>query len=169
MKRILLLLIAVAWTSSSCEKDDICDENTSTTPRLIIHFYDSSNPTLDKPVTNLLIVGEGMEEGILFNATSTVQVPLKTTADITKYRFILNYNNANTALINEDELEFKYTPNNVFVSRACGYKSIFILDEDNPYTLRDNPTPDGLWMQNVTVSQPNILNENEIHLKITSL
>ena len=36
MKKILLLLAFIAL--SSCEKDDICDATTITTPRLIIEF-----------------------------------------------------------------------------------------------------------------------------------
>ena len=167
MKKILLLLVAIAWTSTSCEKDDLCDPTISTTPQMIIHFYDITNPTLDKAVTSLLIIGEGAQDSIQFNAKSVIKVPLRTTADITKYRFILNYGNTDPSFVNEDEIEFKYTRQNIFVSRACGFKTIFILDNTNPYTLTDNPTPDQIWMKNVTVSQPNILAENEIHLKVS--
>jgi hypothetical protein len=168
MKKILLLLIAVAWTSSSCEKDDICDANTPTTPNLIINFYDISNPTLDKAVTNLVIIGEGLETGLKYNGVNSIKVPLKTTTDITKYKFILNYGNtANPEIVNEDNLQFNYTRNNIFVSRACGYKTIFILDNESPFVQTDAATLDGLWMQNITLSQPNIIDENEIHLKVS--
>lgn len=166
MKKILLLLVAIAWSSSGCEKDDLCDENTATTPRLIINFYDVSNPSVPKPVTNLVIIGEGQATGIQFN-DSSVAVPLKTEADVTKYKFILNYGNTtNPEFVNEDDLEFSYIRNNIFVSRACGFKTIFVLDGENPFIQTDAATPDGLWMQNITVMQPNILNENEVHLKI---
>lgn len=165
MKKILLLLIAVAWTSSSCEKDDICDEATATTPRLIIHFYDFNNPALDKNVTNLVIVGEGLSEGLKYNE-SQIGVPLRTTADFTKYRFILNYGNADPALVDEDNLQFNYTRNNNYISRACGFKTLFVLNAENPYQLTDSGAAEGLWIKNITLTQPNILNENEIHLKI---
>mgnify|MGYP006353373257 FL=1 len=46
MKKTILLLLAVAFTFSSCEKDDICDANTPTTPRLVIGFYDFLNPAI---------------------------------------------------------------------------------------------------------------------------
>jgi hypothetical protein len=59
MKKILVLLLVVSvQLFSSCEKDDICDPNTPTTPRLIIDFYNIEDPTKTKNVTDLAIVGE---------------------------------------------------------------------------------------------------------------
>lgn len=163
----MLLLIAFAWTSSSCEKDDICDANTVTTPRLVIDFYDVTNPTVKKTVTNLAIVGEGLTEGILFNGVSQIKVPLNPGADISQYHFILNYQNTNTELIDEDEMKFSYTRKNIYVSRACGFKTLFALNATNPVEQTDSPTAEGLWMKTITVTQPNITNENETHLSIS--
>ena len=36
MKKIILLLFVIALSFSGCEKDDICDADTVTTPRLVI-------------------------------------------------------------------------------------------------------------------------------------
>ena len=168
MKKLLLLLIALAWSFSSCEKDDICDVATATTPRLIIEFFDITNPALPKNVTKLAVIGEGSDEYIGFDAKSRIELPLRSTTDITKYKFILNYGNTvNPEIVNEDNLEFRYFRNNIFVSRACGLKTIFVLDADNPYTLTDASIPDELWIKNITLVQPNILDENETHLKIS--
>jgi len=57
----------LGFASSSCEPDDICDPNTPTTPRMLIQFFDISNPSLKKNVTNLKVIGEGMSEGIVLN------------------------------------------------------------------------------------------------------
>ncbi|WP_309642044.1 DUF6452 family protein [Flavobacterium sp.] len=168
MKKIVLLIIVIAVAFSSCEKDDICDENTGTTPRLIIVFYDFTNPTLTKNVTNLAIIKNGdTTPYAVYNGVSKVQVPLDIAADLSQYQFILNYANANPALINIDNLEFDYTRNNVYVSRACGYKTVFKLNDINPFTQTDNTVPDGLWMRNITVIQSDILTENETHLNIS--
>ena len=168
MKKIFLILVAIAWSTSSCEKDDICDAATATTPRLIIEFYDITNPSLTKNVANLAILGEGSQQYLGFNGVSKITVPLKTTSEITRYKFILNYGNTvNPEVVNEDNLEFHYTHSTIFVSRACGYKTIFTLDAQNPYILTDAAAPDGLWIKNITLAQPNILNENETHLKIS--
>ena len=48
MKKIISFLLLFAFGLSGCEKDDICDANTPTTPRLIISFYDYNNPTVKK-------------------------------------------------------------------------------------------------------------------------
>src|SRR3990167_10239040 len=104
MKKIVLLVLAVAFSFSSCEKDDICDANTPTTPRLVLSFYDINNPSTLQNVTKLKVVGEGMEEGIIFNPDATgeaqyltngntISIPLKTDANTTTYNFTYNSGN----------------------------------------------------------------------------
>ncbi|PWA05054.1 DUF6452 family protein [Flavobacterium psychrotolerans] len=171
MKKILLLIFVLTLSFSSCEKDDICDANTPTTPRLIIDFYDITNPTITKNVTNLGIVGDGLTTGILFNGVHQIQVPLKLTDDKTKFSFVLNAGNTNPALIYTDILEFNYSRKTVFVSRACGYKTLFDLNNDaalpNPFVLNNNPlATQGIWIQNITVEKYNLETENETHIKI---
>jgi hypothetical protein len=171
MKKIFLLLLVLVFTFSSCEKDDICDANTITTPRLVISFYDINNPSILKSVTNLQIIGEGMTEGITFNGStlinaSTVSIPLKTDAESTSFSFILNYGNSNTALIYEDSLQFNYTTNTVFVSRACGFKSEFTLDPTTPYVHTAASADVEKWIQYIAVKNSSINNENETHLEI---
>jgi len=156
---------------SSCEKDDICDANTPTTPRLIIDFYDITNPSVAKNVTNLAIVAEGLSTGILFNGMHRIQVPLRITDDSTKYSFVLNSGNANTSLIYTDILEFNYSRKTVFVSRACGYKTLFDLNNStslpNPFIINNNPAASqGIWVKNITVEKYNLETENETHIKI---
>ena len=171
MKKILLLLLVFVFSFSSCEKDDICDANTVTTPRLMISFYDITNSSVLKNVTNLKIIGEGMTNGVVFKGSSlingtTVSIPLKTDANTTTFRFILNYGNSNPALVNEDIIKFDYSRENLFVSRACGFKTVFTLDPLNPFTHTDAAVPDQKWMQHIAVRKSNIVNENETHLEI---
>ena len=167
MNKISILVFLIAIIFGGCEKDDICAETTATTPRLIIDFYDITNPTLTKNVTNLGIISEGINTVILFNGVSRIEVPLDITKDISKYQFILNYDNSNPVFINTDFLQFDYSRNNVFVSRACGYKTIFTFNPTSPFTQTDSALLDGLWMKNITVLQSNIISENETHLRIS--
>src|SRR6478672_7706838 len=118
MKKLAVLLL-IALSFSSCEKDDICDATTSTTPRLIIQFYDVSNPTVLKTVNNLGIIAPGFTTGLSFTGVSKIEVPLKTTEDSTTFSFIQNGADTNTTNDNTDILQFNYTRNTVFVSRAC--------------------------------------------------
>lgn len=172
MKKILLLLFALSLSFSACEKDDICDANTVTTPRLVITFYDYNNASAEKNVTNLSIFGDGMEEAVTYNGStlfngSTISIPLKVDVDVTKFHFILNYGSTNVAApANEDVIEFNYSRENIFVSRACGFKTNFVLDATNPFIHTDAATADQKWIQYVAVENSNITNENETHLAI---
>ena len=163
MKKIFYCLLLLA-SFSSCEKDDICDAATATTPRIIIEFYSTDATPVLKKVTNLKVTGDGMTDFFLFNDVSKIQLPLKTTSDVTKFSLIMN--STNTATQNEDFLEFNYTRNDVFVSRACGFKTLFYFDATTPYSLTDSGLNDGIWIQNSTVITSNIETENETHIKI---
>lgn len=171
MKKTILLLLILCFSFSSCEKDDICDANTITTPRLVITFRDFNNSSVEKSVTNLTIIGDGMKDGISFKGStlingSTVSIPLKTDADTTTYHFILNYGNTNPALINEDIIQFNYSRQTLFVSRACGFKTNYTLNPTNPFIHSDAAVPDLKWIQYVAVKNSIIANENETHLEI---
>jgi hypothetical protein len=165
MKKLILFLLVLSMSFSSCEKDDICDAATETTPKLIIEFYDILNPTVLKKVTNLAVKEIGITSAVIpFISESKIQLPLKTNEDLTKYSFILN--STDVTIDNEDFLQFNYTRQNIFVSRACGYKTIFTLDPTTPFIKTETSTPDGYWIQNITVETSNITTENEIHIKI---
>ena len=163
MNHKLFLFILLLVSFSSCEKDDICDTNTPTTPKIVIEFYDVANPTTLKNVTNLGVIAPGFTSGFGFTATSKIKVPLKTFEDSSVLYFIQNGSIDPTTDDNLDEITFNYNRKTVFVSRACGYKTLFTLNSTNPITV----TPDSdNWIQSVVVSQPNIENENETHIKI---
>lgn len=148
---------------SGCEKDDICVDEV--TPQLVVEFYDISNPTVLKNVVNLKVTADGMTDALnTFNGVSKIRLPLKTNEDITRYRLLLN-SNSSTAF-NEDILEFNYTRENVYVSRACGFKTVFELNNTNGIFLSDIATPDGLWIQDTNLQTNSIVTENEVHLKI---
>ncbi|MEQ3690539.1 MAG: DUF6452 family protein [Flavobacterium sp.] len=171
IKTVLLLLFAVSFWN--CEKDDICAESTPTTPRVVIEFYDAANPTVLKNATNLRIEEVGTTNGVVSNTalddtnplkylfnSSKVFIPLKTFDDISGFNFKFNYDAASE---NSDEIVFNYTRQNIYVSRACGYKTNFTLDATTGAVL----TPDGNnWIQSITIEQPTIANENETHIKI---
>lgn len=176
MKKILSLLLLIIFCLPSCEKDDVCDGNTPTTPRLVIDFYNFKNPSAKKQVNNLKVIGDGMKDGIIFNngakdeekfLTNSVRIsiPLKTDSNTTKFKFILNSNNSNSELIDTDEITFNYTRNEVYVSRACGFKTLFILD-NNPINHVAIPNTKTKWMQQISIEKTNIDNENEVHIKV---
>ena len=161
IKTVLLLLFAVSFWN--CEKDDICAEGTPTTPRVVIEFYDAANPTVLKNVTNLGVIAPGFAEGFGFNGVSLVTVPLKTTDDTTTLQFIENGSDSDTLNDNIDEIVFNYTRQDIYVSRACGYKTNFTLEDSTGAVLT---TDTDNWIQSIIIEQPTIANENETHIKI---
>lgn len=176
MKKLISLLLLFTFGLSSCEKDDICDANTPTTPRLVMTFYDISNPTKTKNVSNLKVIGDGMEQGIVFNESlaeddslryvtsgSTVSIPLKVNDTTSTFKFINN--SLNTTTINTDVVRFRYNTQNIYVSRACGYKTIFELKNPLPFVQTD-PDADTFWMTQIDLENPNIEFENETHIKV---
>lgn len=155
-----MLLSVSFW---NCEKDDICAEGTPVTPRVIIEFYNAATPTVLKNVTNLGIIDPTLTSGFSFTAVSKIQAPLKTTADTTTLHFIQNGSDTDNTNDNIDVVTFNYQRVDEYVSRACGFKTLFYLNETNPIVV----TADGNnWIQNIVVTQPNIENENEVHVKI---
>jgi hypothetical protein len=165
MKKIVLITLSVLLSVSfwNCEKDDICAEGTPVTPRVIIEFYNAATPTVLKNVTNLGVIEPTLSSGFSFTAVSKIQVPLKTTVNTTTLRFIQNGSDTVTTNDNIDVITFNYQRVDEYVSRACGFKTLFYLNETNPVVL----TADGNnWIQNIVVTQPNIENENEVHVKI---
>ncbi len=183
MKKGLFLLVFVLLANgfSGCEKDDICDANSVTTPRLIISFYDFNNRSVAKNVSNLRVTAVGSENGIIFNSTATndskyltsdneIAIPLNISGDVVDYDFVLNAG-ANDATPLTDQLQFNYTRSTFFVSRACGYSVFFKLNDNN--SLPDafilngiENVSEGNWIKDITVENYNLTSENETHLKI---
>jgi hypothetical protein len=166
--KILLFLLIIIGTWS-CERDDICAESTSTTPHLIIRFYDINNQTTLKNARNLTVTGEGSADEIISNKTvDSIVLPLKFDSEntINTTRFILekntDYRLDTNPLTNSnvDIIDVKYTPQFVFVSRACGYKAIFADLQISRDADDDN------WIINTEVINPTIENENAAHINI---
>lgn len=174
MKKYSLIALMVLFSVSfwNCEKDDLCAEATPTTPRVVIEFYDIANPTELKSVTDLfikelntndtLVSNDALVENdinrYLFNVNK-IYLPLRTDVVESKFNFILNKNAVNEQT---DELTFTYTKKDIYISRACGYKTTFEIT--NPTTII--PSSSGNWIQSITVENTSIDNENETHVKI---
>lgn len=177
MKKALIttfFALLITYSFLSCEKDDICADETPTTPGVVIEFYDKGNRTAPKPVTALQVIAVGMEMPVTWddagaNAISapTITIPLKTDEDTTSYRFI-NLSNIDDDR-NEDIITFTYVRNQVYVSRACGYKNLFYLNGENDQNIQNplvEPGTDGSWIDEADIEIYNVENENEAHVKI---
>lgn len=164
-QRLLFIFTLLVIGLSSCERDDICPENTPTTPRLVVQFFDINNPEIQKDINELVIqsVDTENENFIEYDNVSEIILPLKTNQNSTQFLMTINANNENESDINTDELIFNYARRNVYINRACGYKVEFL---DFQVTQIEESSDALEWIKATAVQQPNIDNENETHLFI---
>jgi hypothetical protein len=164
-QRLLFIFTLLVIGLSSCERDDICPENTPTTPRLVVQFFDINNPEIQKDINELVIqsVDTENENFIEYDNVSEIILPLKTNQNSTQFLMTINANSENESDLNTDELIFNYARRNVYINRACGYKVEFL---DFQVTQIEESNEDLEWIKATAVQQPNIDNENETHLFI---
>ncbi len=178
MKKIIFVTI-ITLLFLGCERDDICDPNTATTSQIVIDFFDATDPVKPRSDINLKVYQDEVKDTLVFNPTalgslkyivnsSKIKLPLRVTANKVKYKLIFNNIPGQAKVI--DDIEFNYTRENIFVSRACGFKTSFDLkgpDVFDPIIL--NGTKDkftGNWIKNISITKSKINNENETHVKI---
>ena len=163
MKKIAVLLCSILMLLS-CEKDDICDQ--ATTPKMVFSFYDITDTSLEKSPVDFAIFGEGFETEINqsvngANDSFKAGIPLKTSVDSSTFLFIQNYTDENET--NTDTLTVNYSRNEVYVSRGCGFKTNFTLNDTNGVALTADTDN---WIQNIEIENSIITNETTVHVKI---
>ncbi|WP_228851652.1 DUF6452 family protein [Aegicerativicinus sediminis] len=157
---LALIILGFIIVLYNCERDDICSSATPTTPHLIIRFFDIDNQDAGKTVNDLTIFGEGSEIPIYNLADiDSIALPLNIEGEgistTTKFQFIQDAaNNPNI-----DEIEVTYTPEFVYVSRACGYKSIF-----NDLQIRIISEGIENWVRLSEIIYSTVDNETEAHV-----
>ncbi|MGB1308781.1 MAG: DUF6452 family protein [Oceanihabitans sp.] len=174
MKKIILLLF-LFLAVTNCEKDDICAENTETTARLYIEFFNSANTSFSKNAFQFLAQGVDNENIIPdYNVVTTnkVYLPLKTTDNQTQFVLHIDYEINNNGTpddtsddfpeSNPDIITINYITKQEYVSRACGYKTVF---ENVTITVEDDGDN---WIDYTLANTDNepISNENEAHFNL---
>ena len=174
-KVLIIPILLLAALSISCERDDICPDATPTTPRLIIDLYDAENPDTQKNVFDLVVIGVDNDDFLadyIFQDVDNLILPLRTDVNTTEYILIedasVNDNgtpNDDTDDFvdgNQDRITINYSREEVFVSRACGFKTIFknvtltiVQDADN-WMLSREPLTDNQSVEDETTTHFNI-------------
>lgn len=176
MKKIsLLILILIVIIHSSCERDDICPESTPTTPSLIIDVFDFNNQESKKNIFGLFVIGvdnNNVLPGYGIVTTNNLVLPLKTDDNRTQYRLFkdatLNDNgtpdDTSDDFIegNQDIITINYSTELVYVSRACGYKTIYknvtvqVEDDTDNWILSIQPLNSNQSVEDETSAHFNI-------------
>ncbi|MEM6516092.1 MAG: DUF6452 family protein [Bacteroidota bacterium] len=175
------ILTIIVW---SCERDDICAEATQTTPALFIEFRDISNPDDLKSVRELRVIAIDEDDNPIDTlalesaSPNAISLPLLVAPELDEngevniitIRYILeknsdladNDNDTNDSTI--DILELTYSNEFVYVSRACGFKSIFRLEPVIGARKIEDDNDD--WIINVSIENELIENEDEAKVLI---
>lgn len=176
MKKIsLLALLLLITINLGCERDDICPESTPTTPSLIINTFDISNQEDSKNVFGLLVAGVDNADflpGYGVVNTNNIILPLKTHENTTKYILHNEYtyddngtpNDTSDDIIggNQDIITITYATEEVFVSRACGYKTIF----KNVSITIENDGDNWIQLIQSVNNNQSVENETETHFNL---
>lgn len=148
MKKYFTIIILIFLTILSCEKDDICIDDT--TPNLVILFHDNETQTDLKQISNLTVWAINNDSIYINESLDSIAAPLNLNQNTTT--FILANN-----LVN-DTITFSYNRIDIFVSRSCGYKTLF----DN-LQIDSNTTN---WIKNISINNTLIENDTAAHITI---
>lgn len=159
LKRFLILFI-VTVTFLGCTRDDICEEGAQTTPLLIITFNDIVDPTQRKAVPSLTV--ETLEfnsvQVISEETTDSIAIPLRNSAIETSYRF---KKAVGTASPNNDVLTFRYSTEDIYVNRACAFKTVY---HELNALIQDEGSAN--WILQLDIETPDVVDETETHITI---
>jgi hypothetical protein len=155
MKQFLILGAVVLLCLCACEPDDICLKGTPGTPQLIVVFYDKDQPDTRKLVPDLQVKGVDIETLLYDATTDSIALPLRTLTNSTSFSLKATQNGSAA----EDIITFNYTSEDEFISRACGYKTIF----DN---VTFSTTNSFNWIDNIEIITTSISDNNNTHVKI---
>lgn len=165
----LFVSLIIGSTFFSCEKDDICVD-VPITPLLTINFL-NEDPNFELPrVVNNLEIRLLENDSSVFAAPvsrDSINIPLRTLSDETTYIFTRNVDDANTNNTASDTLQFTYNTENVFVNRACGFKTFYsnlslIINPDRP---SDTILPNN-WISRFEIINTNINDEPNTHIRL---
>lgn len=146
MRNYFVAFLLICMVFSACEKDDIC--LLDTTPSLIIVFKDKDNIEIKKSVSQLTIWAQDKDSIIFQQSLDSIAIPLDLNNDLTKYYF------ANSSAT--DEFTFVYSRTDEFISRSCGYKTLF-----SDLNIVD---PTNNWISSYEIQNTTVENENSTHI-----
>ena len=161
MKRKLTLLLLITAFFWGCTRDDICPDDTQTTPLLVIKFMDISNPTQVKAVDNLRITLANTSQTEVVPATTDTlyKIPLNPIATSVDYNFTKGYEGTEP---NTDAFNITYQRGaDIYINRACGFRTSFI---DIDPTIQAEGSAN--WMLGNTINNTTVENEDITHITI---
>lgn len=158
MVRILFLSM-VLFGLWSCTKDDLCSEETPTTPLLTIEFLDITDRLTPKPANDLAIRVRDADSTVVYPSVSdvTVAIPLDTEADQSQFYLIDQASSEeNLSVV---QLDLFYQRQDIYVNRACAFKTIY-----TNMAFESDQTPLS-WIQDIELLTPTV-EDASVHMYI---
>jgi len=161
MIKRLVFTFFLLYTFAGCTRDDLCAEDTATTPLLQIQFKDITDRLQNKAVSSLrvLVIGTDTVEAFQGESDTLVGIPLNTLTTRSEFHFIANSNDSINA--NTDILSFTYSTQDIYINRACAFKTIY-----NDLQADLEPEIGTNWIEDITLLKTNVEDETEPHLTI---
>ena len=155
----LLFLSMVLFGLWSCTKDDLCSEETPTTPLLTIEFLDITDRLTPKPANDLAIRVRDADSTVVYPSVSdvTVAIPLDTEADQSQFYLIDQASSEeNLSVV---QLDLFYQRQDIYVNRACAFKTIY-----TNMAFESDQTPLS-WIQDIELLNPTV-EDASVHMYI---
>src|SRR5699024_2899982 len=126
--RSFVLLFLVVTIYAACTADDICSEETQTTPKMIISFADHKVSGVAKPLNHLKIRNIEYDTIVWDAPADIISIPLSTEMDRSTYAFTI----VKEEIPYTNIYQFDYNREEIYVSIACGYKMRYtnLMSED---------------------------------------
>ncbi|WP_295809053.1 DUF6452 family protein [uncultured Apibacter sp.] len=149
---LLFVLFFMCILVFSCVDDDVCDK--VTTPRLTIELdslgikYKKKRLIVDRKKSDGSIQSEGIFEG-----KDSIQLPLNSLSDETVFYL---YDTPHTPDSCKNIITIKYTTEQQFVSKACGFKVVYNGITYDPTVLKNIKSISGQTNQIYNESSTNL-------------
>ena len=160
MGRTSLFVITIIILLAGCTRDDICTQETPTTPLLIITFNDVANPSQRKAVPSLTVETTEASPTTVIDRLSTdsIAIPLRNSTSETAYRF---RKGDGTSEPNLDFVRFTYSTEDIYVNRACAFKTVY--KELNMIRQSEGSAN---WILQFNVLNTEVLDETTTHITV---
>lgn len=147
--RYLLLILLF---HQSCEPDDVCNVENPSTPQLVFRLYDANQPSQLKSVDTLRVKDTENESILQMINTDSIAIPFQINANKMNLDFMISVGIS-------DELLIDYQTQDMYLSRACGFQSTFIINE---IEIGSNQS----WINKIEIVTNEVLVDTLAHVKI---
>ena len=147
-----LYLLLILLLHQSCEPDDVCNLENPSTPQLVLRLYDANQPSQLKSVDTLWVKDTENESILQFFNTDSIAIPFQINSNKMDFDFMVSGGIS-------DELLIDYQTQDMYLSRACGFQSTFIINE---IEISSNQS----WINTIEIVTNEILVDTLAHVKI---